>query len=394
MITYISSTCSHLRSILLAVALLVIGAAALHAQPAPDAKARELGKSWKERAEDLLYNSRDYKSAIELYNKWLDASPRDNASWYNLACAYALSGDKVGAIDAWERAVDAGWADAEHARGDADLTSIKSDPRFEAALKKIEARKAMRGPRDHIRRFAEMRTVGTYIVALPPDYATSGKEYPICLILHGSGSSEVNHGALADSFGRAGIIYVAPRAPYPSIEVIQGGGSGWTAWSPERIDPNDPSYNAVADNYVEWIFNCVRDVQSNYRASKGKIFIYGHSQGAYFANLCALKYPGEIAAYLGHAGRMPAAPFYSTESVARLKEQGMRVTLVHGDEDNVVLPEESKKYAEALKNAGVSHTLKVVKGGHGFSKEIRAAVNAWIDAEVRAAGAASRGASK
>ena len=344
---------------------------------------RTFQPSWKEQADALLTGQSDYPGAIALYKKWLEANPLDDEAWYNLACTYALSGDTRNALDAWEYAVDAGWNDQTHPLNDPDLASIRSDARFDAALKRIADVKNAQGPEGFIRRFGVVQTVGTYVVMLPPDYATSAKEYPICVILHGNGSTELRHGRLAESFGREGVIYVAPRAPYPNIGVMHGGDDGWTAWPPEDIDENSSLFTKIPLDYVAWIFNCIHDVQSNYRARKGKVFIYGHSQGAHFADLCALLRPEEVASYMAHAGRMPSETFATADALRGLKENGVRPYLLHGREDGVVLPVESEKLSAAFREAGVNHTLKIVDGDHGFSEAIRKEIRAWVEGEVR-----------
>lgn len=53
---------------------------------------------------------------------------------YNLACYLALAGRADEAIDAWGRALRAGWDDLDHASKDTDLRSIRDDPRFAAAV--------------------------------------------------------------------------------------------------------------------------------------------------------------------------------------------------------------------------------------------------------------------
>src|SRR5262245_60532691 len=64
------------------------------------------------------------------------------------------------------------------------------------------------------------KTLGFYAVFLPEAYSKSDQRYPLVVILHGSGSTELNHGQLANDFGREQAIYVAPRAPYPHHEVF------------------------------------------------------------------------------------------------------------------------------------------------------------------------------
>lgn len=56
---------------------------------------------------------------------------------YNLACYAALAGQRDEALAAFERAVELGYDDPEHARADTDLDAIRDDPRFVAAMERI-----------------------------------------------------------------------------------------------------------------------------------------------------------------------------------------------------------------------------------------------------------------
>jgi predicted esterase len=59
----------------------------------------------------------------------------DNAAaWYNLACARARLERATDALDALERAIAAGYRDAEHMAADPDLESLRGDDRFAALV--------------------------------------------------------------------------------------------------------------------------------------------------------------------------------------------------------------------------------------------------------------------
>ena len=67
----------------------------------------------------------------------------------------------------------------------------------------------------HVRRFP---------VYLPPDYDSEenrDRTWPICVILHGSGSTETAHGSFANTFGRHGVIYVAPDTKSDLPEAVR-----------------------------------------------------------------------------------------------------------------------------------------------------------------------------
>jgi len=72
--------------------------------------------------------------------KWAERAlaidPEDAGVRYNVACLYALEGQKARAIDCLEEAVGAGFANMEWVEKDPDLDSLRDDPRFQALMKK------------------------------------------------------------------------------------------------------------------------------------------------------------------------------------------------------------------------------------------------------------------
>ena len=80
------------------------------------------------------------------YAKGLDAdlrlsrlSPENDVVQYNLACSYALNGQKEDALEALVRAVELGYRDLDHLRNDRDLAILKSEPRYSALLERLAA---------------------------------------------------------------------------------------------------------------------------------------------------------------------------------------------------------------------------------------------------------------
>ncbi len=86
--------------------------------------------------EALLRAGKPAEAAAHL-KKAVDLGANASPLIYNLACAYALSGRKDDAFARLTEVAGTGWLTREQLEGDADLASLKSDPRFGALLSKL-----------------------------------------------------------------------------------------------------------------------------------------------------------------------------------------------------------------------------------------------------------------
>lgn len=85
---------------------------------------------WEQFAQSL-YRNKDYKQAIPAYQKALELGagvPGNQA--YNIACCYALLGDKESALNWLEKAFALGFRRLENAQTDSDLQTLRDNPRF------------------------------------------------------------------------------------------------------------------------------------------------------------------------------------------------------------------------------------------------------------------------
>jgi hypothetical protein len=97
------------------------------------------GRFWDQLAR-AYYDSKDYKKAIAAYEKVLEL--RFNYPFtavYNIACSYALMGEKEQALKWLEKSLDMGFRDLNLVRTDTDFDSMRNDPRFKklAALEDV-----------------------------------------------------------------------------------------------------------------------------------------------------------------------------------------------------------------------------------------------------------------
>ncbi len=83
-----------------------------------------------------VYEDGDYVRGLELVEKAYEIAPSDSRVLYYLACFHALNGNRDRALDFLELAVEGGFFSPNHIAKDPDLESIRSDPRYAAALER------------------------------------------------------------------------------------------------------------------------------------------------------------------------------------------------------------------------------------------------------------------
>ncbi len=78
------------------------------------------------------------KQAIEWAELALQTRDNEPHYLYNAACVYATLGNSDRAIELLERAVELGWGDRAWIENDADLMTLRADPRFMALLARMD----------------------------------------------------------------------------------------------------------------------------------------------------------------------------------------------------------------------------------------------------------------
>ena len=77
-----------------------------------------------------LHRQEKYDEAIAAFRKAIENGCREDAASYNIACGYALKGDKDQAFEWLAKALESGFHLDQYLANDDDLESLHSDPRF------------------------------------------------------------------------------------------------------------------------------------------------------------------------------------------------------------------------------------------------------------------------
>lgn len=85
------------------------------------------------------YAETNYAQAAELYVRAYEAGATVSSVPYNAACSFALAGKTDEAFEYLQIAVDRGWRDLDHLKADADLASLRDDPRWPPLVEKCAA---------------------------------------------------------------------------------------------------------------------------------------------------------------------------------------------------------------------------------------------------------------
>ncbi|MBI2901090.1 MAG: tetratricopeptide repeat protein [Planctomycetes bacterium] len=106
-------------------------------------EAREKGPKLDQQEKELFdqsmaaYNAKEWATAIRGFKILFylnQFNPTGRSSAYNLACCYALSGEKDRALDWMEIMVDHGYSDWDHMKKDTDFDALRSDPRYKRLM--------------------------------------------------------------------------------------------------------------------------------------------------------------------------------------------------------------------------------------------------------------------
>ncbi|MEM7350671.1 MAG: hypothetical protein AAF657_07685 [Acidobacteriota bacterium] len=85
-----------------------------------------------------FFAQQDWASAIKVLTLASEIRPERIDVWYNLACAQARSGSRKKALAALERAVDAGFANAQQLLEDPDLEALHRHEKFRQLVARLE----------------------------------------------------------------------------------------------------------------------------------------------------------------------------------------------------------------------------------------------------------------
>ena len=83
------------------------------------------------------FRDSDYKTALKIAQELHELNPEDVDTMYNTACIHCLLGHKRRAYAWLEKAIDAGYSDADHLLADDDFKTIRNQKRFKKLVERL-----------------------------------------------------------------------------------------------------------------------------------------------------------------------------------------------------------------------------------------------------------------
>lgn len=155
---------------------------------------------------------------------------------------------------------------------------------------------------------------------LPPQRA--GQKAPLLVLLHGLGSSgqELAAGSDWPSFAEAhGIAWVAPNGPFD-----KRGRRFWAA------GPECCNFDQVPVDHVAALSQLIQHLGARTGVDASRVFVGGHSNGAFMAHRLACEKPELVAGIIAIAGTGPMS------RAGCQAPQSLRVLQIHGEQDPIV----------------------------------------------------------
>jgi predicted esterase len=265
----------------------------------------------------------DLDAAIDAGHRAANFAAVRASAYYNLACAYALKGDKLDAFRALTAAKRAGFADRDQMRTDSDLASLRDDPRF-----------VLPQERNYFTLKLDDGVDLPFSVDLPVGFDPS-KAYPV-LIAPGIGKKvEGNWGGL-----------------FWGEDTSQ---RGWITVECTSFLLADP---------ISTTLKLLDEIDRRYKVEGGKFHIacYGPSSGPAFA--IAMAAPKRIKSL----SALPGFPVTDDEKELK-KLVEIRISFIVGSNDAIWLNESQRAY-DRLKTLGVDCYLEIVQGSNHLLRDM------------------------
>ena len=285
---------------------------------------------------DRLKSMKQYEKAEAAYLRAMKADPKWAYPPYQLACNYELWNKHEKAVPVFKKAVELGFSDFPTALGDDELGKLRDAKDFNKTLAEIRKRYIKSG----------QKGVGTPVAVKPKGKKPNGG-WPVMLMLHGYGDSNVNYVPFAKAWAKLGFVAVAVPGSTP-------GDDGRYMWDMKSTAPTLKDLRAIMKSKL------LKDI-----VNKDQVFLLGFSQGALHALLLTAEHPDEFA---GVVALSPGGSIAQQMIVPKIaKGRAARLVFIHGEQEPHAPI--AKKWEDASAESDWKFMTSTHPGGHHFPQD-------------------------
>lgn len=288
------------------------------------------------RIADRLKSAKQYEQAESTYQLAMTADPTWGYPPYQLACNYELWDKHDKAIPEFKKAIKLGFADFPTALADDELGKLRDADDFKKTLATIRER--------YIKNSAEK-------IGSPVAFKPAGKQpkdgWPLILMLHGYGDSNLNYLDLARAWAKLGFVAVAVPGSVPNQ-------TGGFIWALDSTDQTLSDLRAIAKS----------DLISS-TTNPREVFLLGFSQGALHSILIAAQHRDE---YQGVVALSPGGSLAQQIITPKISDGRMgKLVFIHGSQEPHAPI--AKRWEKACSAKRWKFMSSVHKGGHHFPSD-------------------------
>ncbi len=312
------------------------------------------------------FDSEDWETSIQLFEKLLEVNPDYSGYWYYIACSYASNEDSEKSIQSLQNALLSGYKTPNRILENEAFSSILEDPEFQKIIEEMEKLSKESSENTH---YVLQTIYSPYNLKYPDGYDAENPDgYPLVVVL--LFDLEMNIDAI-ENLGMDEVIYLYANAPYHQMRdelryaYLTGG---------------MPSYPTVMKNNSDWIASTVRDAFSQANIDTNRVGIFGFSQGGLSVYTTTMNHPDLFTAAAPLGGWIPNA-YQLEENYLKLKESGVDFFIGHGTLDQVIDPARADSASKWLSEAGVDVTNRRFESGHDLTEEMATGLREWLNKE-------------
>ena len=197
---------------------------------------------------------------------------------------------------------------------------------------------------------------GSFLIYLPPGYASTSTHYPVIYLLHGDDQTD-------GSFLQIGVQgtldrLIAQHTIAPVIAVMIQGGPGSNNW----LNQGGTRYEAYVLEVQRLVDRMLPTIPD-----RGARAIAGYSMGGYGAMHIALTHPHQFSAVESWLGFFNGLEGQLRADRPLIWKLGLRAYVYGGTNDVIADPSENAPFAASLRADGVDAHSAVYPGEHSFA---------------------------